>query len=99
MRKLDALSKLYTRPPLNAHIERDFGKALHDADLALGELREFLSAMHQDGLLKHLSEYGLPADVVLAKLEDIIAWINHQGYCVELDLSADCPEIIAAERA
>jgi hypothetical protein len=99
MRKLDALNKLHPRPPLNEHIEQSFWKALKDADLALDELYNYLSAMHQDGLLKSLDDYVWPPDVVLAKLEDIIDWIVDKRDYFELDLPPDCPEIIAAEKA
>jgi hypothetical protein len=99
MRKLDALNNLYLRPPLNEHIERDFSKALQDALPALDELHRYLSALHQDGLLKHLGQYGLPADAVLKQMDWIIGWIAYQGEYGELHLPPDCPEDIAAETA
>jgi hypothetical protein len=100
MRKLDALNKLYMRPPLNEHIERDFHKHLHDAWLALACLYDFLEACDKDGLL-----YGPYSGTErqlreLARVRDGLDQ-EHEFYECDwaLDLPADSPEIIAAEKA
>jgi hypothetical protein len=97
MRKLDALNKLYHRPPLNEHIERDFHKHLHDAWLEVACLYDYLEVLAKDGLL------SCPCTSVERALKDLAEArdrLDEELDCdFELDLPPDSPEIIAAEKA
>jgi hypothetical protein len=97
MRKLHALNKLYKRPPLNEHIERDFRRDLHDAWLAVACLYDFLKACHKDGLL---SSPCTSVERALKDLKEARDRLDQDRDCdFELDLPADSPEAIAAEKA
>jgi hypothetical protein len=97
MRKLDALNKLYHRPPTNEHIERDFHKELQDAWLAVACLYDYLEALHKDDLLYCPNNFVETALEDLKEVRDRLG--QDQGCYFELDLPPDSPEVIAAEKA
>jgi hypothetical protein len=84
MRKLDALNKLYHRPPTNEHIERDFHKELHDAWLAVACLYDYLEALHKDDLLYCPNNFVETALEDLKEVRDRLG--QDQGCYFELDL-------------
>ena len=97
MRKLDALNKLYLQPPTNEHIERDFRKHLYDAWTAIDELYDYLEACHQDDVLE--CPYT-SVERALNDLKEARDRLDPCGECdFELDLPADDPKVIAAEKA
>jgi hypothetical protein len=88
MRKLDALNRIYHRPPTNEHIERDFRKALYEAWLAVGALHEFLEALHKDGLLTDGPECSAER-----ALDDLVKVIDRLDPDLDCDFVLDLPAV------
>jgi len=55
MRKRE-IDEFYRRPPTSEEIDQDLQRRLFRAWQELTNLHEYLSALHQDGLLEHLGD-------------------------------------------